>query len=65
MLTVNGEAELVVMSARSCQQALDSRAVLKSLVAIREGLRQADRGKGIDAELAFEEIAKRLGFNLE
>jgi PHD/YefM family antitoxin component YafN of YafNO toxin-antitoxin module len=65
VLTVNGQAELVVQSAKAYQSLLDSQDLLESIIAIREGLEQADRGEGIEVDEAFSQIAKKLGLDLK
>lgn len=47
VLTVNGEAELAVMSAATFQRVLDAFDLLDSLSCIHEGLDQAKRGEGM------------------
>jgi PHD/YefM family antitoxin component YafN of YafNO toxin-antitoxin module len=53
VLTVNGEAQVVVRDAVSYQKLLDRLDDQGEIEAIREGLRQADWGEGISIE-AFD-----------
>jgi hypothetical protein len=53
VLTVNGEAQVVVQDAVSYQKLLDRLDDQGEIEAIREGLREADRGEGISVE-AFD-----------
>jgi PHD/YefM family antitoxin component YafN of YafNO toxin-antitoxin module len=50
VLTVNGEAQVVVQDAISYQKLLDQLDDQASLEAIKEGLREADAGQGIPLE---------------
>lgn len=47
VLTVNGEAQVVVQDAESYQDLLDQVERLKSIEAVKEGLAQADAGEGV------------------
>ena len=46
VLTVNGQAEVVVQSAEAYQKLLDNQELLESLRGISRGLEQAKRGEG-------------------
>lgn len=59
VLTVNGEAELAVMSAATFQRVLDALDLLDSLQCIREGLDQAKRGEGMPVDEFFATFRKR------
>jgi PHD/YefM family antitoxin component YafN of YafNO toxin-antitoxin module len=61
LLTVNGEAEIAVMSAKTFQRVLEAMDTLDSLRCIREGLEQARRGEGLPADEFFASLRKRLG----
>ena len=61
VLTVNGEAELAVMSAATFQRVLDAFDLLDSLSCIREGLDQAKRGEGMPADEFFAAFRKKHG----
>ena len=59
VLTVNGEAELAVMSAATFQRVLEAVDMLDSLRNIREGLEQARRGEGIASDEFFASFRKK------
>lgn len=63
VLTVNGEAELAVMSAATFQRVLEAVDTLDSIRCIREGLDQARRGEGMPSDEFFAAFRKkrRLG----
>jgi PHD/YefM family antitoxin component YafN of YafNO toxin-antitoxin module len=46
VLTVNGQAEVVVQSAEAYQKLLDDHELLESLRGVSRGLEQAKRGEG-------------------
>jgi len=61
VLTVNGQAELVVQSAEAYQQLLDLADLTDSVVVLRKRIAAADAGeKGIPAKTVLEEMKKRL-----
>src|SRR5437016_3936867 len=59
VLTVNGEAALVVQSADSYQAMLNDLELLKTLRGIRRGLDQAGRGEGRPMREFLRELAAR------
>lgn len=61
VLTVNGEAELAVMSAATFQHVLEALDTLDSIRCIREGLEQAKRGEGMPADAFFATFRKKHG----
>ena len=65
VLTVNGEAEVVVQSAEAYQKLLDDRALLDSIRSISRGLEQAKRGEGLAMREFLEVIAKEHGISLK
>ena len=65
VLTVNGEAQVVVQDAASYQKLLDQLKQRDTIEAIKEGLRQADRGEGRPMREALEEIAAKVGIKLK
>lgn len=65
VLTINGQAELVVQSAKAYQQLLDAQDLIESMIAVQEGIEQVERGEGIDVDEAFDLIAKKHGFDLK
>jgi PHD/YefM family antitoxin component YafN of YafNO toxin-antitoxin module len=64
VLTVNGEAEVVVQSAESYQELLDDRELLDSIRSISRGLEQAKRGEGRAMRVFLESLAKEHGISL-
>jgi PHD/YefM family antitoxin component YafN of YafNO toxin-antitoxin module len=65
VLTVNGQAEVVVQSAQAYQQLLEDRQVLETIRGIGRGLEQANRGEGRPLRLLLEELANRHGIELK
>jgi PHD/YefM family antitoxin component YafN of YafNO toxin-antitoxin module len=61
VLTVNGEAELAVMSAATFQRVLEALDLLDSLRCVREGLEQAKRGEGMPVDEFFAAFRKKHG----
>lgn len=59
MLTVNGEAEVAVMSAATFQRVLDAMATLDELRCIQKGLEEGRRGQGMPAAQFFADIRAR------
>jgi PHD/YefM family antitoxin component YafN of YafNO toxin-antitoxin module len=65
VLTVNGQAEVVVQSADAYQKLLDDQHVLDTIRALSRGLEQAKRGEGRPARALLEEIADKHGISLK
>src|ERR1039457_7273346 len=65
ILTVNGEAEVVVQSAEAYQKRLDDRELLESIRGIRRGLEQAKRGEVRPMREFLEALAKGHGISLK
>jgi hypothetical protein len=63
ILTINGEAELVVADATSYQLLLELVDRLETIEAIREGIASVDRGEGLPVEEVFEEIQRKHGIS--
>ena len=63
VLTVNGRAELVVQDAGSYQTMLDRLERAETLVAVRRGIEQFDRGEGIPLDKAEKQLRKKHGFS--
>ncbi|MBK8100454.1 MAG: prevent-host-death protein [Planctomycetes bacterium] len=61
MLTVNGQAELAVMSAATFQRVLEAMATLEELRCIQKGLEQGRRGQGLPAAQFFADVRARRG----
>ena len=65
ILTVNGEAEVVIQSAEAYQKLLDDRELLDSIRGISRGLEQAKRGEGRPMREFLEALAKGHGISLK
>jgi PHD/YefM family antitoxin component YafN of YafNO toxin-antitoxin module len=65
VLTVNGQAEVVVQSAEAYQKLLNDQAILESLRGVSRALEQAKRGEGRQMREFLEELAKEHGFALK
>jgi PHD/YefM family antitoxin component YafN of YafNO toxin-antitoxin module len=63
VLTVNGRAELIVQDARSYQALLNRLERAETVAAIRQGMREFERGEGIPLEKAEREIRRKHGFS--
>jgi PHD/YefM family antitoxin component YafN of YafNO toxin-antitoxin module len=64
VLTVNGQAQVVVQSAQSYQQLLQEAELSHALRTIRKSLEQAKSGKGRPMKQFLEEIAAQHGIEL-
>ena len=65
VLTVNGEAEVVVQSAEAYQKLLEDHELLESIRGISRGLEQAERGEGRSMREFLEALAKEHGISLK
>jgi PHD/YefM family antitoxin component YafN of YafNO toxin-antitoxin module len=65
VLTVNGQAEIVVQSAKAYQKLLDAAELSETLAGIQRGLEQATRGEGRPAREVIEELAKKHRVSLK
>jgi len=65
VLTVNGQAEVVVQSAEGYQKLLDDQQLLETIRGIGRGLEQAKRGEGRPMRALLEEIAREHGIALK
>jgi prevent-host-death family protein len=65
VLTVNGQAEVVVQSAEAYQRLLDDHELLESVRGISRGLEQAKRGKGRPMRDFLEALASEQGLSLK
>ncbi len=63
VLTVNGRAEVIVQDAQSYQALLDRLERAETVAAIRQGIEQFERGKGIPLKQAERRLRKRHGFS--
>ena len=65
MLTVNGQAEVVIQSAEAYQKLVEDQQLLETLRGISRGLDQAKRGEGRPMRTALEELANKHGISLK
>ena len=62
VLTINGRAELAVMSARTLAKMMESVERLATLEMLRESLDSVDAGKGQAAQQVFEQLDREFGY---
>lgn len=65
VLTVNGQAEVVIQSAEAYQKLLDGQQLLETIRGISRGLEQAKRGEGRPMRTLLEELATEHGITLK
>lgn len=65
VLTVNGQAEVVVQSAEAYQKLLDERELVETIRGISRGLEQANRGEGRPMREFLEELAREHRISLK
>src|SRR6266705_1092856 len=65
VLTVNGEAEVVIQSADAYQKLLESSELLETIRGISRGLEQARSGEGRPLRALIEELASEHGISLK
>jgi len=65
ILTVNGQAEVVIQSAEAYQKLLEDQELLASIRGISRGLEQAKRGEGRPMREFLEEFANGRGISLK
>ena len=65
VLTVNGQAEVVIQSAESYQKLLSDQEFLDVIRGIGRGLEQSRKGEGRPMRTFLEEVAKRRGISLK
>jgi PHD/YefM family antitoxin component YafN of YafNO toxin-antitoxin module len=65
VLTVNGEAEVVVQSAEAYQKLLDDHELLDNIRSIGRGLEQAKRGEGRPMREFLQALAKEHDISLK
>ena len=63
VLTVNGRAEIIVQDAASYQALLERLERAETVAAIRQGMKEFERGEGIPLEQAERRLRKRHGFS--
>ena len=65
VLTVNGQAEVVVQSAAAYQRLVEDQELLQSMRTISRSLEQAKRGEGRPMRKFLEALASEHGISLE
>ena len=65
VLTVNGQAEVVIQSAAAYQKLLDGQQFLETIRGISRGLEQANRGEGQSIRNLIEGLAGEHGISLK
>jgi PHD/YefM family antitoxin component YafN of YafNO toxin-antitoxin module len=65
VLTVNGQAEIVVQSAEAYQKLLEAAELSETLAGVRRGLDQAKRGEGRPIREFLEKLAQKRGISLK
>ncbi len=65
VLTVNGEAELVVQSARGYQELLNAKKALEEMRSLAISREQASRGELEDTNEFLNQLAKENGISLK
>jgi len=63
VLTVNGEAQLVVQDAKAYQKLLDRLEYAETVAALRQGINEIEQGKGIPAFEALEGLKRKYGIS--
>jgi PHD/YefM family antitoxin component YafN of YafNO toxin-antitoxin module len=61
ILTVNGEAQLVVQDAKAYQRLLDRLEYLETVIALKEGIQEMENGEKIPANEAIADLRKKHG----
>lgn len=59
VLTVNGRAEIVVQDARAYQEMLERVERAETVVALKQGIEEFERGEGRPARKALEELRRK------
>lgn len=65
ILTVNGQAEVVVQSAEAYQKLLDDQELLESIRGIGRGLEQSKRGEGLPMREFLRSLAEEHGIDIK
>jgi PHD/YefM family antitoxin component YafN of YafNO toxin-antitoxin module len=65
VLTVNGQAEIVVQSAEGYQKLLDAAELSETLAGIRRGLEQVKQGEGRSMREFLEKLGEKHGVSLK
>ena len=61
VLTVNGEAQLIVQDLQAYQKLVDDLDRAETIAGIRRGLEEAERGETKPIDQAFEELRRKHG----
>lgn len=61
VLTVNGQAQLVVQDAKAYQKLLDRLEYIETVAALKEGIAEVDAGKAIPARKALQALQEKHG----
>ena len=59
VLTVNGQAQLVVQDAKAYQKLLDRLEYIETVAALKEGIAEVDTGKAIPAREALQALKEK------
>jgi PHD/YefM family antitoxin component YafN of YafNO toxin-antitoxin module len=65
VLTVNGQAEVVVQSAAAYQKLLDAAELAEILPILRQSMAEAKRGEGRPARDVLRDLAAKAGFEID
>ena len=65
ILTVNGQAEIVIQSADAYQKLLEDHQLLETIRGISRGLEQARRGEGRPIRAFLEQLANKHDISLK
>ena len=65
VLTVDGEAEVVIQSTAAYQKLLEAAELVETLPILRKSLEEAKRGEGRPAREVLKEIAATVGLELQ
>jgi PHD/YefM family antitoxin component YafN of YafNO toxin-antitoxin module len=65
VLTINGQAEIVVQSAEGYQKLLEDHELLTTIRGIGQGIAEAKRGEGRSMRAFLEELANENGISLK
>lgn len=63
VLTVNGEAQLVVQDAKAYQRLLDRLEYMETIIALKEGIQEMENGEKVQAFEAIEALRKKHGIS--
>lgn len=61
ILTINGEAALVIQDAISYQKLLDELEIARSIAAVKQSMQEFEQGEGQGARKALTELGEELG----